>query len=71
MGWTFAMPATSQKNQPLSVLSLGLGDQLQQQVEDEEEERRKKLSQNSATQVGGIYSPAVNALFGTTGGGNG
>ena len=58
---------SSQKNMPLSVVSLGLGDQLAQQVDDEEDERRKKLLANSET--GGMMSPAVMSLFGPQGAG--
>lgn len=59
--------ATSSKNFSLSVMDLGLGDQLAQQVEDEEAERRKKLLQ--ASDVSAFSSPAVQSIYGAQPGG--
>lgn len=59
------MSAIGIKNLPMSpaVVDLGLGAQLQTQVEDQELERKKKLNQmaSQATVLGG----AAQALFGT------
>lgn len=57
------------KNLSLSVMDLGLGDELTQQVQDEEDERKKKLA--SMTEVGGGMSPAVMSLFGPGAANNG
>lgn len=58
------------KNQMLPTnasMSLGLGDQLQSQVEDELAQRRKKLRQK-ATQGLPELGPATQSLFAQSGG---
>lgn len=57
------MPPTSGKNLSLApaATDLGLGDQVQQQLEDQEAERKKKLLQMSKMPV---YGPATQALLG-------
>lgn len=59
----------SQKNASLSpaVMSLGLGDQLQQQTEDEEAQRKKKLAMAKMNPLG----PATMSLFSMAGSGSG
>ncbi len=58
------MPAPSAKNLLLTPAfqSLGLGDQLVQQVDDQEEERKKKLLQ--LNQPGNPFQNASSVLFG-------
>ena len=63
--------AASGKNFPTAVADLGLGDQLQTQVQDEIAQRKKK--ETDLTKMGGpqsIMSPAVMALLGNAAGGN-
>jgi hypothetical protein len=62
------MPAVSQKNQVLSFAAqdLGLGDQLQSQVEDQVLQRKKKLAALDQPASLGM-SPSVMSLFGQGG----
>lgn len=68
------LPSTSTKNAPLSpaAQSLGLGDQLQTQLQDELDEAKKKKMANQGPNAAlnpntpGISS-AVQSLLGTTG----
>lgn len=64
------MPGISTKNQPLSNAgaSLGLGDDLQTQVEDEINERKKNMAKVNALTAVVPYTQSLTAL-GLTGGG--
>lgn len=74
------LPSTSMKNAPLSPASqaLGLGDQLQTQLQDQLDNlAKKKKTDQAANSAGSPLNPnttgissAVQSLLGTTGGGS-